>query len=175
MMKALDWVAWVSFIMGLSALPFLVVNWFSYIVKRARARRSPSVPYKFPVKSVLFFSIPVLTVLCVGFLSKSIGHAEVMHAIHSLNNDARVLINGKPAENSGEILLVLKTLHWIFPHHSDPTRRIDIQIYDHSRHITLVLARDSGNPREYWVFYPKYYITTTNEIGRVVTTVFDAY
>lgn len=174
-MKAFDWIAWTSLVTALIALPFLLVNWFSYIVKRARARRSPLVSYKFPIKSVLFFSIPVLTVLCVGFLSKSIGRVEVMRTIHSLNNDSRILINGKPAENSAKILSVLKTIHWVFPHHSSPTRRIDIQICDQSRCLDLSLARDSGDPREYWVFYPKYYITTTNEVGRVITSVFDAY
>jgi hypothetical protein len=176
-MKVLDWVAWASFVTGLIALPFFLVNWFSYVAKRGRARwsHSTSVQYKFPIKSILFFSIPVLTVPFVGSLSRSVGCAEVMRAIHSLTNDVRVSINGKPIGNSEKILSALKSLHWVYAHHSSPSRRINIQICDQSRCLVLSLARDSGDPREYWVFYPKYYITARNEVGRVITPIFDAY
>jgi hypothetical protein len=61
------------------------------------------------------------------------------------------------------------------PHHSNPTKRINVEISEGSHHIVLSLARDSSDPREYWVFYPKYYITRHNEIGRIVAPVFDSY
>jgi hypothetical protein len=175
MMTVFDWVASASLMTALLALPVLVVNWLSYVVKKARARRSASVSYKFPIKSVLLFSVPVLTGLCVGDLSIFTGRVEVMRAIDSLTNNAGVSINGKFIENPKAILSVIKTVHWVFPHHSHPTKRIDVEIFDQSRHLLLSLARDSDNPREYWVFYPKYYITRSNEIGRVVTPAFDAY
>jgi hypothetical protein len=41
--------------------------------------------------------------------------------------------------------------------------------------LTLQLGRDSGYAQEYWVFYPKYRITSNNEIGRVTTPLFDEY
>jgi hypothetical protein len=74
-----------------------------------------------------------------------------------------------------QISAILKTLNWLPTHHSSPTKRISVEIFDDPRHIVLSLARDSGNPREYWVFYPKYRITASNEIGRIVTPLFDGY
>jgi hypothetical protein len=179
--RAFDWLVSVCFGTGLIALPFLIVNWFYYVTRRARARRDPSVSYKFPIKSVLFFSVPLLTALCVGSLSKSMAQEEVLSTLRSLTRDARIFVNGNPVEDSGEILSALKTIHWVYPHHSSPSNAINrndftrIEICDHSRHIVLLLGRDSGDRREYWVFYPKYHITTGNEIGRVITPVFDAY
>jgi hypothetical protein len=41
--------------------------------------------------------------------------------------------------------------------------------------LLLWVCRDSDNPREYWVYYPKYLITTYNEVGRLVTPIFDGY
>ena len=73
------------------------------------------------------------------------------------------------------MLSALKTLRPLSAHHSSPTKRINVHISEGSHRIALSLARDSSDPREYWVFYPKYYITRYNEIGRIVTPVFDNY
>ncbi len=98
-----------------------------------------------------------------------------MRALQSFAGDYHVIVNGKPAENPDEVLATLKSLHWIFPHHSSPGRTIGIEISDQSHRVSLWLSRDSGDPHEYWVFYPKYYITKRNEIGRIITSLFDAY
>jgi hypothetical protein len=127
-----------------------------------------------PIRSVLFFTIPILVTLVVGETSKHLGHDEVMRAL-SFAGDYRVTINGKPAEHPDEVLATLKSLHWIFPHHSSPSRTIAVEISDQSHRVILWLSRDSGDPHEYWVFYPKYYITKRNEIGRIITSLFDAY
>jgi heme/copper-type cytochrome/quinol oxidase subunit 2 len=173
-MRALDWIAWGCFWTALVALPFLVFNWILYIARRARARRrGVAIAPQFPIKSILFFALPILTVFCVAFISKSIAKDEIRRTIDSLTDDAHVLINRHPAQNSKEVISTLKTLHWIYPHHSHPTKRIDVQISDESRCLVLRLGRDSDDPREYWVFYPKHYITSGNELGRVITPIFD--
>ena len=41
--------------------------------------------------------------------------------------------------------------------------------------MTFELGRDSALPQEYWVFYPKYRVTSNYEIGRVTTPMFDQY
>jgi hypothetical protein len=51
--------------------------------------------------------------------------------------------------------------------------RVDIE--SEKGNLTLELGRDSGYAQEYWVFYPKYHVTSNNEIGRVTTPVFDDY
>jgi hypothetical protein len=52
---------------------------------------------------------------------------------------------------------------------------IDVDISYGSEHMMLRLARDSGDPKEYWVFFPKYRITSTNEVARIKTAAFDSY
>lgn len=156
------------------ALPVFVVNWLIYLVSKVRARRGAvAVAAKFPFKSVLFFVLPILTVFCVGFISKSYAQDEVISALNSFSSDARVLVNGESTENPFDIIAVLKKTWQVYPHHSHPTKRIDVQISDESRSLVLRLGRDSDDPREYWVFYPKYYVTSSNEIGRVITPIFD--
>jgi hypothetical protein len=128
-----------------------------------------------PIRSILFFSLPILVTLAVGETSKHIGHDQVMRTLESFRADYQVAVNGKAAQNPDQILAILKTLHWIFPHHSSPTRRVTLEISDPSHRLVLWACRDSSDPREYWVFYPKYLITAHNEVGRIVTPIFDAY
>ncbi len=175
-MKALDWIGWVAFCTALVAVPFFVVNWLIYVVRKSRARRlAAAITPKLPLKSVLFFAVPVLSALCVGAVSKSIGRNEIIQTLDSLSSAARVSIDGKAADKPGDILSVLKKTRWIYPHHSHPTKRINVEIADESQSLLLSLGRDSDDPREYWVFYPKYWITSGNEVGRIVTPVFDGY
>ena len=98
-----------------------------------------------------------------------------MRDLESFRANYQLAVNGKAAENSDQILTTLKTLRWISPHHSSPTRKITLEISDTSHRLVLWVCRDSGDPREYWIFYPKYLITAHNEVGRIVTPIFDAY
>jgi hypothetical protein len=174
-MQVLDVIAYTGFTIGVIALPVLIYNWFAYVVRRARASPSARREIRMPIRSILFFSIPVLVTLAVGETSKYIGHDQVMRTLEAFRADYQVAVNGTPAENPDQILAMLKTLHWIFPHHSSPTRRITLEISDPSHRLVLWACRDSGDPREYWVFYPKYLITAHNQVGRIVTPIFDAY
>lgn len=128
-----------------------------------------------PLKTVGLFALGVLTGLCACWTRQDIGRDEILRKLNSLKDDCRVSINGKPVPNSEEVITALKTLDWLSAHHSNPTRNIDIEITDHAPRVLLRLGRDSGDPREYWVFWPKYLITANNEIGRIRTAVFDAY
>lgn len=105
-----------------------------------------------PIKSILFFAIPILIALAASETSTGIGHDEVLRKLNSLKENCRVSINGKAAPNSQEIVSVPKTIDSLPAHHSSPTKRINIDITDHAPCLVLSLARDSGDPREYWVF-----------------------
>jgi len=174
-MRALDVIAYTGFAVALIALPFFVYNWLAYVIQRARAEPSVRSEIRKPIRSILFFAVPIIVTLVVGELSKSIGQDQVISALASLHSDYQIRVNGKPAKDRDEILTVLKKLHWIFPHHSHPTRRIDVEVSNQSQHLVLWVCRDSDDPREYWVFYPKYLITAHNEVGRLVTPIFDGY
>jgi hypothetical protein len=60
-------------------------------------------------------------------------------------------------------------------HHSHPTKRISVEVCAKSPRLLLSLGRDSDDTQEYWVFWPKYCVTTYNEIGRIRTPLFDSY
>jgi hypothetical protein len=84
------------------------------------------------------------------------------------------LVNQQKVKNPVEVIAALRELRDLPAHHSEPTHPIRLDIYDQS-HLALSLARDSDNPREYWVFYPRHWITRNNEVGHIITPVFDAY
>jgi hypothetical protein len=119
--------------------------------------------------------VPIIVTLVVSELSKSIGQDQVMSALASPPSDYQIRVNGKPVKNRDELPAVLKKLHWVFPHHSRPTRRIDVEVSNRPQPLVLWICRDSDDPREYWVFYPKYLITAYSEVGRLVTPIFDGY
>jgi hypothetical protein len=83
--------------------------------------------------------------------------------------------NGKRTLNQKETLTVLRSFGVSPAHHSEPIHAIDVQVSYGSEHLSLRLARDSGDLKEYWVFFPKYAITSKNEIGRIKTSAFDNY
>jgi len=58
----------------------------------------------------------------------------------------------------------------LFPRAINPVNTLNLLFY-----LVGMLGRDSGYAQECWVFYPKYRITSNNEIGRVTTPVFDEY
>ena len=176
-MKILDIIAYVAFAMALIVLPFLMFSWFTYIWKLSKQRRlEPRKPVAgIPIRMVLCFMMPVLVGICACMLSQLTAKDEVLKRINSLPRDCYVSVNGRAVQDSQEIISVLKRLHSVLPHHSEPTKTIKVEICDHPRQITLILARDSANPREYWIFYPKYAITARNEIGRIITPSFDTY
>jgi hypothetical protein len=156
------------------ALPFLIWKWSVYLTRRRVSYSSLRDQVSIPMKAVLFFIVPILVAMAAADTSQHIARDQILDRLQALNGDYHISVNGKAADNPSEILATLKKLDWLPAHHSSPTKRISVQISD-AAPITLELARDSGDPREYWVFYPKYYITKRNEVGRIVTPMFDAY
>ena len=157
-MRVLDYIAGVAFVVALVAFPFTV-----YYSQRK------------PIQSALVFGIPLLIVLCVCDGSRRYAQDRVLETLGAFGERSQTSINATLASNPKDVLLALRALRSPSPHHSSPTKRINVEISEGSHHIVLSLARDSSNPREYWVYYPKYYITRYNEIGRIVTPVFDNY
>ena len=134
---------------------------------------SPLMLLRWP-RSTAVFIVAVILGLLIGATSTSIARFEVLRFLERQSDNRIVSVNGHRVQNSAEIVNTVKNLTDLPAHHSHPIKRIAVDISDHSQ-ITLWLGRDSDNPREYWVFYPKHFITRSNEIGRVITPLFDAY
>ncbi len=120
------------------------------------------------------FLAAILICALVGASSTLFARFRVTYLLESEDPNARVLVDGHELQNPREVLNLLEEIQDLPAHHSQPTKRLVVDIIGR-RHLTLWLGRDSDNPREYWVFYPRHQITRDNEIGRIVTPLFDAY
>jgi hypothetical protein len=165
--SVLDFVFAVAGIIGLTSCPFLLLNWF-------RFWRSGNDSQLFPIKTVIVFVGAVVLSLVTCWTATPIARMEVLASLDRPWANQRVAINGEVAQNAEEILNALQKMREVPAHHSSPSHEIRIDISDRS-HLRLVLARDSDNPREYWIFYPRHFITQRNEIGHIISPLFDAY
>jgi hypothetical protein len=152
-MSVLDAVFVTAIIAAAITAPFLFMRW-----------QTPKV----------IFVAAVVVGLVVAASSTSIAQFQVQQFLETQARSASVSINGHQVQNPEEVLTALRELRDFPAHHSSPTKRIAVDVSDHSQ-LVLWLARDSTNPREYWVFYPRHFITRSNEVGRIITPLFDAY
>jgi hypothetical protein len=169
-MKVLDVIAYASIITGVVSAPLFLFSCIPYLSSKKSGPAS-----RVAAVSFLVFLLSVVIGLSVSWSGSSIARGEVVQNLRATGENCQISINGQPSQNSKEILAVLKTLHTSPGHHSHPTHAISIDISYDSQGMTLRLARDSTDAKEYWVFFPKYWITSTKEIGRINTSAFDSY
>lgn len=175
-MKILNLLFYLVSIIPFIALPFLFVNWIGYMKARSKNRSSfVPVPATFPLKSVLFFAGPIIIAIAIAEIMASHSRAEALSFLRDLSGNYRVYVNSQPVHDPDRIVSALKATAPQVAQHSHPTKMIRVDIESEKGNLTLELGRDSGYAQEYWVFYPKYRVTSNNEIGRVTTTVFDEY
>ena len=173
LVRALDFISVITILAAVLAAPFLVISWFSYVFRRKRTG-------PFPVKSTLFFAVPVIVGLVAGWTSDSVARFQTLEFLQSLSGQASVSVNGNDVQNSGEIINALRGIRSLLAHHSSPTHTFHVDISDGPRHLLLQVARDSSDPHEYWVFAPSpsklaLRANLKKDIGHVITPVFDQY
>lgn len=87
-----------------------------------------------------------------------------------------VLVEGERVPDPGPLLAALRTLSWQSAHHSHPTTPLHVEVRSRSGALTLIVARDSSRPEEYWVFVPRKTFPQASplglEIGRIHTAAF---
>jgi len=128
-----------------------------------------------PCGAIACFVLPIALVFAVSGPMTTTVRTETLRFLNSLPDNAIVIINGKGADDPSDVISKLATLATAQAHHSHPTERIRIQVLGSDYSLTLELARDSGKPSEYWVFYPGYRHTRLNEVGRITTNIFDSF
>jgi hypothetical protein len=155
------------------AAPFLLLGWSNYLSRRPEDR-------VFPLKSTLFFALPVIIGLLAAGVSTLIAQCEVAEFLASVSDQYTISIDGHLTQNRHEVLDTLKQFTNLPAHHSSPTRELHVDISDSRRHLELWVARDSSDPYEYWVFAPSpsklaSRVTMKKDIGHIRTSVFDEY
>lgn len=87
-----------------------------------------------------------------------------------------VSIDGTRMSDATALVGALRKMHEpLIGHHSHPTKRYQVVLDTPRGYLTLDLGRDSGDPHEYWVFYPGFHATTSNAIGHAITDAIDQY
>ncbi len=175
-MNALNTIFCSASIVAIIALPFMIVNWAKYMKGRP-TNRFAAVPssFHFPTKSVMLFVVSVVVAITIAQLATSYSRRQMLKFIQTLSEPYTVYVNNQPAPHPDRVIAALKAVAPQLASHSHSTTRIRIDIQSQNGNITLELGRDSAISQEYWVFYPKYQITSNNEIGRITTPVFDGY
>jgi hypothetical protein len=171
--SVLDFVFVVALLTAVVAVPFLLIGWSNSLSERQEAR-------PFPIKSTLFFAVPIIIGWLIYLISTSIAQFKARQFLESVSDKCIVAINGNPVQNRNEILNTLRSVADLPTHHSSPTHMIDVDLSDPPRHLSLWVARDSSDRREYWVFAPSpsklgLRASLKKDIGHVITPVFDQY
>lgn len=169
-MTFLDITAAVALVLVISSVIILLFIW-PVRIKAGGQKFSRTLPVVWI--STMAASVAIAFAACS--ISQHLAHDEVIHTLSSVTDSCELFINGQSIAKPGALLSSLRGLSWLDPHHSNPTKRFALRVTCDSAELVLCVARDSSDPREYWVFYPKYKITATNEIGRIRTTELDAY
>jgi len=160
-------------LMGVAVVIWLVafVTWF-----RDRKKRGPFTGPVYDVsplflKSLLAFAA-IICVLLAGSQAVVIAaRKEVWPILQGRNYQVKVRANGHV--NLDDLKNALAKIAEGSAHHSHPTTSYCVELTSDHQSLRLVLKRDSQNLHEYWVFYPKYYATKLNEVGRVFTGALD--
>ena len=173
-MNILNVIGSCAFAATIVALPFLLVNWWKYI-KNQPVNRLVTVRTGFPTKSVSFFLISAGIAMAAATVMTTYARGDALNFLQSLPDNYTVYVNQQQVNDPGKMVSSLKEIAPYWPHHSHPTTRIRVDVRSDARVLTLELGRDSGNPREYWVFYSAQSFTSNTEIGRITTAAFDQY
>jgi hypothetical protein len=85
-----------------------------------------------------------------------------------------VMVNGRPAPNSGAVLGAIRGVRLRMAHHTHPDHEILVVIRRKQDVLELTLSRDSGLAHEYWIFWTRERGNPNHlEIGRLETSVLD--
>ncbi len=171
-MALFDLIGVICILVAAVAAPFMLVTW-------VRNATRPKQQRVFPVKSTLFFAVPVLIALFSGGISVYVGQYRLGQFLDSVSPNCSVSVDGHIVQNPREVIDTFRRVGPLPAHHSDFGRLFDVVLSDPPRQLSLWVARDHSDPHEYWVFFPSpsklaFRARLKTDIGHVETTVFDA-
>lgn len=109
---------------------------------------------------IAFIILMVFMILGLNItISTSLRNEIIEKAEFALNNDSRILINGKEEKNLNkkQLLTDLSNVNsFYFNNHSHPETKYLVSIISKKDTLNIQLERDFNNTEKYWVFLPKY-------------------
>lgn len=127
----------------------------------------------FPFKSGACMILSILTTMLISHLIMSDIRAKVKHHLKNITSDSILTIDGKAMTNMQSIVDELLKVKHIPPNHSHPEKEFIVKILNNSKMLTLKVGRDSRKKDEYWIFYPKYFVSSSNEVWKIRSHIFD--
>jgi hypothetical protein len=154
----------------------LIIAWLFAAVSTARrngkyppppkGRHSPAVR-----TAIAMFVGLIVAMFAVGSLINWAARREIWERMPPKIDS--VTVNGAPFAKAGQLVTDLRGMGSTLKHHSEPTTPYRVTIRSTAGSLALVLARDSANPQEYWVFYGGFESTKLNDVGHVFTAALD--
>jgi len=89
--------------------------------------------------------------LLAEYLSKEQARRNLLIA---LSESTGVIVNGEPVRDPSALLAELRRITQAPSHHSSPTRSIHLELTGGDRVVMMILARDSEDSTEFWVYRP---------------------
>ena len=159
----------VFFLPSLFAWPVILVG----ILRYNKSMRSPVArPAPVPILSVsIFIGAIAGTAILMGVVQRA-AQSEIGD-FFDRSRSIQVRVEQRSVADSAKALAVLRAVQAIPAHHSHPTNTIDVSLHSERGSLSLRLGRDSNDPHEYWVFYPKYHTTDNNAVYHLITDYFD--
>ncbi len=155
--------------------PIILIIMAKYMKKRREAKGNGPSMQSAVLNCVSCFLGAIAIVLIVCDLIKLTAEDRVKRFLDKASAEVTVTIDGEPIQNPYEVITELKKIAPLPGHRSHTTKAIAFEVVSNGETLRLCLGRDSYDNQQYWVFYPNYRYTSRNEIGRIVTNIFDDY
>jgi len=165
---ALDFIARLAGIVAIIALLIFVMT-ASVCIYKHRKANGTTAPLRLSLATVI---LSVFLLFAASYLGATVARRQLIAALLSPTCAQGVTINERSlGQSSKQLMDALKNIHWTLGHHSHPTTRFTLTFGEESCRVSLILARDSENPHEYWIFLPARWMG--GEIGRINTISLD--
>lgn len=140
--------------------------------QRARPRRSDALDPVFVAAVGAFFGI-----IAFEFALTSVYAYEARTEIAAfcVGGVEAVTVDGRPFAPAGDLVSQIVAPSHPWAHHSHPTQTLRVRLTGAKGILDLALGRDNGDPHEYWLFYPRYSVTSRAEVGHVFTDRLDSF
>ncbi len=130
-----------------------------------------------PIITGVLLLIQVIGTWIIGFgllwVVQFSARDELKNFLDQPNIEVRVNGTTLSRTEANQILEELRKVDNYMAHHSHPTDQLTIELISNDQTFPLSVERDSEIPTEYWIFSNKYEVTSSNEIGRIQTEIFN--
>jgi hypothetical protein len=132
-------------------------------------------PVKVPFWVFAVFGMAVAGVFIADRADENRAAREVRQAV---DNATGARVNGEEVSDPAMLLASLQLLEHVSPHHSSPQAAIQIDLLRGSTSTRIIIARDSKEPAEFWMFLPgpnRHNQKLGQEAGRITSADLDGF